>query len=107
MSKELEHISKELDKYQEQKAKAEGDLRKAENDAKALEYEMKRLTRAERTHRLCTRGGMLESFLPDPLLLTDDDVMEILRFIFHGENARKLIEDLTEKRRKSNEAPLI
>ena len=36
-------------------------LRKAINDEKALQHQLK-VTRKERTHRLCTRGGMLESF---------------------------------------------
>ena len=32
----------------------------------------------ERTHRLCTRGAMLESFLLRPEVLTNGDVMDIL-----------------------------
>ena len=31
---------------------------------KMLQSEIKRLTRNERTHRLCTRGGMIEAFIP-------------------------------------------
>ncbi len=38
--------------------------------------------RRARTHRLCTRGGMLESFLPDPENITDDAVMDLLKKIF-------------------------
>ena len=38
--------------------------------------------RKARTHRLCTRGGMLESFLPDPESITNDEVMELLKKIF-------------------------
>ncbi len=44
---------------------------------------------SERTHRLCTRAGMLEKFLREPTLLTDDDVMELLTFLFHDEAAQK------------------
>lgn len=80
-------MSKELDQLRQKRDNAERQLRKAKNDEKALEHELSRLTRAERTHRLCTRGGMLETFLREPLLLTDDDVIEILRYVFHGENA--------------------
>ncbi len=50
---------------------------------------MARLARAERTHRLCTRGGMLETFIQEPSLLTDNDVMELLTFLFHGKAAQK------------------
>ena len=80
-------MSKELDQLRQKRDNAERQLRKAKNDEKALAHELSRLTRAERTHRLCTRGGMLETFLREPQLLTDDDVIEILRYVFHGENA--------------------
>ena len=46
--------------------KSEKKLRKAINDEKVLQHQLKQLTRKERTHRLCTRGGMLESFLQEP-----------------------------------------
>lgn len=52
-------MSDKLDKLRQECDKAERHLRKATNDEKALAHEMARLTRAERTHRLCTRGGML------------------------------------------------
>ena len=40
----------------------------------------------KRQHRLCTRGGMLESFLQEPERLTDDDVMLLLKLIFHRQD---------------------
>ena len=61
---------------------------------------IKQLTRSERTHRLCTRAGMLETFLREPTLLTDDDVMELLTFIFHSEAVQKKLNLLIEKREK-------
>ena len=64
---------------------------------------MKRLTRSERTHRLCTRAGMLETFLKEPTLLTDDDVMELLTFIFHSETVQKNLNLLIEKRKRTEE----
>ena len=76
-------------------------LRAAENEGKALQREMKKLNRAERTHRLCTRAGMLEAFLKEPTLLTDDDVMELLTILFHGEAAQKKLDMLIENRRKT------
>ena len=76
----------------------------------AMKFE-KRLTRSERTHRLCTRAGMLETFLREPTLLTDDDVMELLTFLFQSDDAKKKLDTLIEKRRKtlaadSGEEPL-
>ena len=66
-----------------------------------MRSELKRLTRSERTHRLCTRAGMLEKFLREPTLLTDDDVMELLTFLFHGEAAQKKLDSLIEERKRA------
>ncbi|NSG87734.1 DUF3847 domain-containing protein, partial [Blautia faecis] len=70
---------------------------KAINDEKALQHQLKQLTRTERTHRLCTRGGMLESFLQEPELLTDDDVMLLLKLIFHRQDTQELLKKLLER----------
>ena len=43
-----------------------------------LESEIKWLTRNERTHHLCSRGGMIEAFIQEPEKLSDDQVMELL-----------------------------
>ena len=94
-------MSDKLDKLRRERDRAERQLRKAVNDEKALAHEMARLTRAERTHRLRTRGGMLETFLHEPSLLTDDDVMELLTFLFHGEAAQKKLDMLIAGRRES------
>ena len=56
MNEKLEKLNREL-------AKGEARLRRAQHEQKILEHQMKQLTRKERTHRLCTRGAMLESFL--------------------------------------------
>lgn len=69
-----------------------------------MQSELKRLTRSERTHRLCTRAGMLESFLKEPTVLTDEDVMELLAFIFQSEAVQKKLNLLIESRRKTQEA---
>ena len=42
---------------------------------------------------------MLETFIQEPSLLTDSDVMELLTFLFHGEAAQKKLETLIESRR--------
>lgn len=69
-----------------------------------MQSELKRLTRSERTHRLCTRAGMLESFLKEPTVLTDEDVMELLAFIFQSEAVQKKLNLLIESRRETQEA---
>ena len=62
-----------------EKAKAEQKLRSCQHREKILERQMSELNRRERVHRLCTRAGMLESFLVCPGELTDDQVMELLK----------------------------
>ena len=95
--------SEKLEKLKHERYVAERKLTAARHREKQLESEMKRLTRSERTHRLCTRAGMLETFLKEPTLLTDDDVMELLTFIFHSETVQKNLNLLIEKRRKNEE----
>ena len=65
-----------------EKAKAEQKLRSCQHREKILERRMSELNRRERVHRLCTRAGMLESFLVCPGELTDDQVMELLKISF-------------------------
>ena len=78
----LEKLNRELEK-------SEKKLRKAINDEKALQHQL--------THRLCTRGGMLESFLQEPERLTDDDVMLLLKLIFHRQDTQELLKKLLER----------
>lgn len=94
-------MNEKLEKLIQQKATAEKKLTAARHKEKQLEHELKRLTRSERTHRLCTRAGMLERFLREPTLLTDDDVMELLTFLFQSDDAKKKLDTLIEKRRKT------
>lgn len=94
-------MSEKLEKLKHDQYVAERKLTAAKHKEKQLEHELKRLTRSERTHRLCTRAGMLEKFLREPTLLTDDDVMELLTFLFHGEPAQKKLDSLIEKRKQS------
>ena len=60
-----------------EKAKAEQQLRYYKHREKILEHQIPELTRKARVHRLCTRAGMLESFLIAPEELTNDQVMEL------------------------------
>lgn len=92
--------NEQLEKLKQQKYVAEKKLTAAKHKEKRLESEIKRLTRSERTHRLCTRAGMLETFLREPTTLTDDDVMELLSFIFHSEAVQKKLNMLIEKRKE-------
>ena len=91
-------MSEELEKLRHKQYVAERMLTAAKHKEKRLQSELKRLTRSERTHRLCTRAGMMETFLREPTVLTDDDVMELLTFIFHSEAVQKKLNLLIENR---------
>ena len=88
----------EFEKLEHEKYVLEKKLTAAKHKEKRLQSELKRLTRGERTHRLCTRAGRLETFLRKPTVLTDDDVMELLTFIFHSEAVQKKLNLLIENR---------
>lgn len=92
--------NEQLEKLKQQKYVAEKKLTAAKHKEKRLQSELKRLTRSERTHRLCTSAGMLETFLKEPTVLTDDDVMELLTFIFHSEAVQKKLDLLIENRKE-------
>ena len=95
--------NEQLEKLKQQKYVAEKKLTAAKHREKQLQHELKQLTRSERTHRLCTRAGMLETFLKEPTLLTDDDVMELLTFIFHSEAVQKKLNLLIENRKEGSQ----
>ena len=101
--KEKLPMSEELEKLKHKQYVAERKLTAAKHKEKRLQSELKRLTRSERTHRLCTRAGMLETFLREPTVLTDDDVMELLTFIFHSEAVQKKLNMLIENRKETEQ----
>ena len=102
--KEKLPMSEELEKLRHKQYVAERKLTAAKHKEKRLQSELKWLTRSERTHRLCTRAGMLETFLKEPTVLTDEDVMELLTFIFQSEAIQKKLNLLIESRRETQEA---
>lgn len=55
---------KTLQELMAEQEKTEHELKIAKQNLRILESEEKRLTRNQRTHRLCNHGGLLETFLP-------------------------------------------
>ena len=90
-------MNEKLEKLNQQIAQGEAKLRRAQHEEKILAHQIKQLTRKERTHRLCTRGAMLESYFPHPEAVTDEQVSQILRVLFHQEAARQLMESILAK----------
>ena len=87
MNEKLEKLNRELEK-------TETKLRRAQHQEKILEHQIKKLNRRERTHRLCSRGAMLESYLPHPENVTDEQINVILKTLFHRNDIRQSIEKI-------------
>ncbi len=93
----LEKINKDIEE-------TENHLRRVEQEEKILQHQLKTLNRKERTHRLCTRGAMLESYLPQPKILTDEQVNLILKTLFNSSSINQIFDKiLVENQRKSEE----
>ena len=92
--------NEKLEKIAKEEYVLEKKLTAAQHKEKRLKNELKLLTRNERTHRLCTRAGMLETFLREPTLLTDDDVMEFLTFIFSKESVQNKLNAMIKMRQE-------
>ena len=106
IKKEKLPMSEELEKLRHKQCIAERKLTAAKHKEKRLQNELKRLTRSERTHRLCTRAGMLESFLIAPEELTNDQVMELLKISFRQPEVvlalAKMVHDVHERSNVQN-----
>lgn len=93
-------MSKEIEKLKEAKRRNEAKIRQVSHEIKALEAEEKSLLRKQRNHRIFTRGGMLEAFLQEPLLLTDDQVYSLLKVIFHRPDVDQILKQMIEDARR-------
>lgn len=92
----------QIEALKKEQSSLQAKLRTATHRQKYLESAEKKLTWKERTHRLCTRGGMLEKFLIEPEVLTDDQVMEILKSAFRRDEVTALIHSFLRESEKSN-----
>ena len=96
-------MSEKLVKLNQEIAKTEAKLRRAEHKEKMLEHQIKKLNRKERTHRLCTRGAMLESYLPHPESVTDVQVNTLLKILLHRSDIRQLMEKILKENEEDAE----
>lgn len=81
----------------EEKQSVENRIGFLDNEIKAMEAQEKGLLRKQRNRRIFTRGGMLETFLLEALLLTDDQVHELLTASFHQPVVDALLRTIIEK----------
>lgn len=91
--------SERIEKLLAMQQKAEAQKRKAEQQLKAAKHKISIQRNKERTHRLCERGGHLEHYLPNPELLTDEDLFLLIDYFFSSPHVRELVKQMTASRR--------
>ena len=78
---------------------AEAKLQKTLEKKKALEAERKALMERSETERLSSRGTILESFLKEPLVLTNEDISSLLGLMFRSSFSQKTLNELISARK--------
>jgi len=96
-----ERMSKRMEQLLEKQKKLLEKKQQAEAEEKAVQKQIKELTRSERTHRLCSRGGYLEKLLETlgATELTDEEVFGYLDYALNTPYAKKALEKLLENKR--------
>jgi len=79
-----------LDKIHAQITTAEKNIEKMEHRRKTLMQKYKTQERKERTHRLCKRGGLLESIFPNVLNLSDTQTKSFLEMTLLTDYSQKM-----------------
>lgn len=87
-----------IDECNAEIAKTEQQLRQYENRNKILERKIAIEKRKKRNHRLCLRGGYVESITPELIDMTDEEAKTFLRLILHSEEARAFLRKRAEER---------
>ena len=82
---------KTITELQAELEKAKRERKITEQNIKILEKQQKELTRRERTHRLCTHGGMLERYL-HPSEFSDAQIEVLFKEIFSKNEVKELLE---------------
>lgn len=89
-------------KIEEQLKRTEARLQKTKEEKKALQAKKKMLAEQAESERLISRGKILESFLWEPLVLTNDDVTYLLDIMFRSNFSQSKLAELIAARKRSN-----
>ena len=79
---EIPPLKAEMEANNEKIAHLEKRKRYFEIDLKIREAQKKEFLRKQRNWRIFTRGGMLESFMQEPLIMTNEEVHDFLLEVF-------------------------
>lgn len=86
-------------KIEEQLKRTEARLQKTKEEKKILQARKKMLAEQAENERLISRGKILESFLREPLVLTNDDVTYLLDLMFRSSFSQKKLSELIETKK--------
>ncbi|MGB4627427.1 MAG: DUF3847 domain-containing protein [Erysipelotrichia bacterium] len=81
--KKLEKTRQTIRELKDELEKSENQLRQLKNQEKKILRQDKERERKQRTHRLITRGAMLESLIENPEELSDEDIEILLEAAFN------------------------
>ena len=76
-------------------------IQQLENQKKVLLQKQKADERKARNHRLCKRGGHLESIFPDTIPLTDEQFYKFLDKTLLTDYAKKIFVEITAQKDKT------
>ena len=72
-------------------------IRQYENRSKMLDRRLAIEKRKERNHRLCSRGGFIESIVPELITMTDEDAQAFFQLALTSETAREFLKKRAEE----------
>ena len=93
MTKPREKTREELTAEIEDRKKK---IRQFENREKMLRQKLSVEERKARNHRLCKRGGFMESLVPELIAMTDEEATALLRLALTSEPAREYLKKRAE-----------
>ena len=85
------------EKLQAERERILQEKHKLEARERAIRKKIADEERRIRTHRLCTRGGMLETHLPDPENISNNTVANLLTELFNLPAAKKLVAEIADQ----------
>ena len=71
-------------------------IRQLENREKIIKQKLSVEERKARNHRLCKRGGFMESLVPELITMTDEDAQTFFRLALTSEPAREYLKKRAE-----------
>ena len=93
------------EEIQEKIRLSEEKIRKLKQDQKILARKHSEQLRKERTHRLCTIGGMLESFLKEPKSFSNDEVYDLLKLAFNQPSVASAVRNHLQQKSAPEDRP--